>query len=209
MNLVIVEAKLQLLGNFLDHVTAEAGQELALIEDRRLAGDLPSFSDYEDAVDRPFARIQIAARAVAYELVALVEDELHQLAHEPWLASSVHRGPKSIRELSPLNTETLTDLRTVSDLKFDQVVTLVENGSRVKLRDVQGWSAIRDLRHAVNAFKHGRGFKRPRDINWSSKDSRFPQRYEIGQDEASEAIRNVDSFFRNLKSAIERQSGAA
>ena len=207
MNLIIVQIQLDLLSNFLDRVTAEAGQELDSIEDRRLAGDFPSFGDYEQAIDFPLARIQIAARAVAYELVALVEGELHQLAREPWLASSAHKGPKNIQQLSRINPETLTKLRMVSDLPFDEVVALIVDRFGIALADLEGWSAIRELRDAVNAFKHRRGFKHPRDINWWSKDGTFGQRYAINHDEAAKAIGDVASFFRALKNSLERRTG--
>lgn len=173
MNLVVVGIQLDLLSNFLDRVTAEAGQELASIEDRRLAGDFPSFGDYEHVVDRPFARIQIAARAVAYELVALVEGELHQLAHEPWLASSAHKGPKNVQQLSRVNPESLAKLRMVSDLPFDEVVAFVEHRFGIALPDIQGWSAIRELRDAVNVLT--KRWSEPRLILRSRK-SELPRR---------------------------------
>lgn len=127
MNLVIVHGWLDMLRNFFERVLADACEELDLIEARRLAGEFASFEDYENGVDRPFVRIEVAARAVAYELVALVEGELHDLAHEPWLMSSTHKGPKNIFQLSRANPETLAKLRMVSDLPFDEVVALKTN----------------------------------------------------------------------------------
>jgi hypothetical protein len=206
VNLVNVQIQLDLLSNFLDRGKAEVGQELTSIEERKLAGDFRTYEDYERAVDYPFARVEIGARAVAYELVALVESELHQLALEPWLASSAHKGPKNVQQLSRVNPEALTKLKMVSDLPFNEVLTLVEDRFGVRLGDVDGWTAICHLRDVVNAFKHRRGFKHPRDINWRSKDCEFPQRYWIGQDEAEKAITNVASFFRNLKDALDRDS---
>ena len=77
MNLVIVLGQLSLLSDLLDRVSADAGQELQAIEERNAAGDYESFELYEAAEDTPFARLNSAARAVAYELVTLVESELH------------------------------------------------------------------------------------------------------------------------------------
>lgn len=206
MNLVIVQIQLDLLANFLDRVTAEAGQELDVIEERRLAGAFQSFSDYEHAVDYPVGRIRLAARAVAYELVALVESELHDLAHEPWLASSAHKGPKNILQVARVSPETLTQLRMVSDLPFDEVVKLVEARFGVSLVDIEGWKEIRQLRDAVNAFKHRRGFKHPREINWSSEGRVLLPRYDSNQQEAIKAITDVACFFRRFKSVIDRSS---
>lgn len=194
MNLVIVHSCLDMLSDFFDRVTADAGRELDLIEARRLAGDFASFEDYENVVERPFVRIKIAARAVAYELVALVEGELHHLAHEPWLMSSSHKEPKNILQLSRMNHETLAKLRMVSDLPFGKIVALVEDHFGIVLDDIEGWASVLELRDAVNAFKHRRGFKHPRDLNWRSKDVRFPERYTIDQEEVKKALVNVASL---------------
>ncbi|MGH7181849.1 MAG: hypothetical protein ACREJN_07730 [Nitrospiraceae bacterium] len=203
MNIVGLGMDLALLTNFLDHVVTEASQEVNSIEDRRLAGKFASFEDYEGAVDLPFARVAIASRSVSYELVALVEAELQSLAYEPWLASSRHKGPKNIFQLSHVNSEMLTKLRMVSDLPFDTVITLIENHFGITLAHIEGWSEIHELRSAINAFKHRRGFKHPRDISWGSKDGMRVQRYDIGQKEAMKALATVASFFRALKPLIE------
>ena len=208
MNLIFIQIQLDLLANFLDRVAAEAGQELSSIEERRMAGDFQSLGDYEHVVGRPLARIEIGARAVAYELVALVEGELHKLAHASWLASSTHKGPKNVQQLSRVNPETMTKLKMVSDLPFDEIVELIETCFGLSFRDIEGWNAIRGLRDAVNAFKHRRGLKHPREINWWSKDCAFPQQYKISQDEAVEAIKTVAGFFRGLKSVLEPASPA-
>lgn len=202
MNLVIVQAQLSLLADFLDRVTAEVVQELSSIEERKLAGEFQSLDAYEHAVDYPFARIEIAARAVAYELVGLVESELHRLAHEPWLKSSMHKGPKNVQALARVNPEALTKLRMVSDLPFDQIVKLVESHFGLSFVDIEGWYEIGGLRHAVNAFKHRRGFKHPREIDWSSKNCTIPQRYAINRDQAAKAITDVGCFFRGLKRVL-------
>jgi hypothetical protein len=203
VNIVGLGIELEMLRQFLEHVVTEAGRELNSIEDQQLAGEFATFQDYEFAFDRPFARVAIAARSVAYELVALVEGELQHLAHEPWLASPGHKGPKNVFQLSRVNPETLTKLRMVSDLPFDEVVSLIENHSGIALVDIEGWSAVCEHRRAINAFKHRRGFKHLRDISWGSKDGTWGQRYDIGQKEAMKALADVGSFFRALKRSLE------
>jgi hypothetical protein len=90
----------------------------------------------------------------------------------------------------------------VSDLPFDEVVALVEKHHGISLGDTEGWSAIIDLRDAVNAFKHRRGFKHPRDINWWSKDQAFGQRYTIDQGQVKKMLANVAAFFKALKISL-------
>lgn len=202
MNLVSVHTRLDMLANFFERVTVDACQELASIEDRRLAGDFASLEAYENAVDRPFARVDIAARAVAYEVVAFIEAELHRLAYEPWLKSATHKGPKNIFQLSRVNAETRTKLRMVSDLPFDEVVALVNDHFSISLADIEGWSTILELRDAVNAFKHRQGVKHPRDINWRSEDRTLCQRYTIDQGQVIKILGDVASFFKALKRSL-------
>jgi hypothetical protein len=194
--------QLELLRNFLDCVSAEADRELSSIEEQRLAGEFRSLGDYERAIDYPIARIEIAARAVAYELVALVEGELHQLAHGPWINSVAYKGPKNIQGLSDVKPETLAKLKMVSDLPFDTIVELIETNSGLNLRTIEGWSGIQALRDAVNSFKHRRGLKHPREIDWRSKDCIIPQHYSLSPEQAAEAINTVAQFFRSLESAV-------
>ncbi|HSE57487.1 MAG TPA: hypothetical protein VLA99_02180 [Nitrospiraceae bacterium] len=202
VNLVTIGIQLKLLKNFLNCVSVEADRELSSIEERRLAGEFQSLGDLEQAVDYPIARIEIAARAIAYELVALVEGELHRLAHGPWLNSTVHKGPKNIQELLDVNPETLTKLGMVSDLPFDEIVKLIETSIGLNLCNVEGWNEIRVLRNAVNSLKHRRGLKHPREIDWRSKDCVVPQRYRISREETAEMINTVDRFFSALKGVL-------
>lgn len=202
LNLVTIGIQLELLKNFFDRVTAEADSELSSIEERRLAGEFKSLGDLEQAVDYPIARTEIAVRAVAYELVALVEGELHELAHWPWLNSAAHKGPKNIQELSGVDAETLTKLRMVSDLPFDEIVKLIATSIGLSLCNVEGWNEIRVLRNAVNSLEHRRGLKHPREIDWRSKDCVVPQRYRISREETVEMINTVDRFFRALKGVL-------
>lgn len=202
VNLVTIGIQLELLRNFLDCVSAEADRELSSIEERRLAGEFRSLGDYERAIDYPIARVEIAARAVAYELVALVEGELHQLAHGPWVNSDTYKGPKNIQELSDVKPETLAKLKKVSDLPFDTIVKLIETNSGLNLRTIEGWSGIQALRDAVNSFKHRRGLKHPREIDWRSKDCILPQHYRISPEQAAEAISTVARSFSALKGEL-------
>lgn len=204
VNLVIVQAQLSLLTSFLDRVSTDAGQEIEAIETRNMDGAFDSLESYQAELDYPIARIDIAARAVAYELVALVESELHQLAHRPWLESPTHKGPKNLLELGEGGTE--TKLRMVSDLGFGEIVKLIESRLSLSLSSLEGWSEIEKLREIVNAFKHRRGYKRLRKIDWNSPLHVLFHRYQFTYDEARKAIGSVGTFFRQLKSTLREPS---
>lgn len=105
-----------------------------------------------------------------------------------------------------LSIEELCDHLTGTEypeLIRNSVVALIENHFSIVLDDIEGWASIRDLRAVVNAYKHRRGFKHLREMNWRSKDVRFPERYTLDQEEVKEALSRVASFFRALKSALD------
>jgi hypothetical protein len=204
VNLVIVQGQLSLLANFLDRVSTDAGRELKAIEERNVDGTFDSLESYQAALDYPLARLHIAARAVAYELVALVESELHQVAHQPWLEAPKHKGPKNLLELAEAGTD--TKLRMVSDLGFGEIAKLIESRLSVSLSSLAGWSEIEELREIVNAFKHRRGHKRLREIDWNSPLGALLQRYQFTYEEARKAIGDVGTFFRQLRSVLPEAS---
>jgi hypothetical protein len=206
VNLVVLQGQLSLLANFLDRVSTEAGQELEAVDERNADGAFDSLESYQDALDYPLARLDIAARALAYELVALVESELHQLAHQPWLESPTHKGPKNLLELA--DTGTTAKLRTVSDLAFGEIVALVESRLSLSLRSLEGWNHIEELREIVNALKHRCGYKRLREVDRNRPLSALSQRYQFTYAEARKAIGDVGTFFRQLKRAVREASSS-
>jgi hypothetical protein len=114
---VMVAATLQALRDFLDHVSDDAGRELASIKERTLTGNFPA---YEAELGVPLVRLEIGVRAVQYELVALVEKELYTLAYDPWLSSN-HKGPKTIYDLDKIDSESLSTLKSVTDRPFEEI----------------------------------------------------------------------------------------
>jgi hypothetical protein len=67
--------RLEPLKNFLDHVVAEAINEIESIDNRRLAGEFEASEDYESVEDLPLARIEIGSRAVGQELANFLESD--------------------------------------------------------------------------------------------------------------------------------------
>lgn len=198
MNMVIVTMTLGSLRDFLDHVSADAGHELESIEERAQNGAFDTDDSYEAALSRPWQRLEIAARA---ELVALVERELQQLAYDPWLHSPEHKGPKTLFDLNRDDVKALSTLKSVSDLRFEVIVPLVEDHYRLTLAALPNWSEVATLRDAVNAFKHNNGFKRFRKIDWTS-DTSWPQQHETSVDGAYAQMDAVRTFLVGLNSAV-------
>jgi len=197
MNMVIVTMTLGSLRDFLDHISADAGHELELIEERAQSGAFDTYDSYEAELSAPWERLQIAARAVQYELVALVERELHHLAHEPWLRSPKHKGPKTLFDLNEADVEALSTLRRVSDLQFPAVVDLIVDNYKLTLGSLPKWSEVAALREAVNAFKHRGGFRRFREAGGS-----LLQRHESNIDGAHAQIDAVHTFLVGLYSVV-------
>jgi hypothetical protein len=195
---VILSMRLDQLRNFPDHVVADAGKEFQSIEERRLDGEFDTFGDYEHAESVPAVRVGIAARAVGQELANLVESELHELAHIPWLHSNC-KGPKNLVELGENDPETL---RMVSDLRTDQVIGLINNCYGISVEQLDGWKEAARLRQAMNDFKHRDGARHYRDINWDESPFRFPQFQEITEQQAYDAIENVTRFLLALDGAV-------
>jgi len=82
---VVLRIRLEAIQNFLEHVKIEAETEIQAVLARKESGDFQELDDLDNALHHPIARQEIAARAVYYELNALIEHELQRSAHLPWL----------------------------------------------------------------------------------------------------------------------------
>jgi hypothetical protein len=197
---VIRGIRLSALRDFIDHVVADAANDLRSIEERRLAGEFETFEDYEHIESLPFTRIEIASRAVWQELANFVESELHAVAQVPWLESS-HKGPKTLMEVG--QNEQPSELRMVSDLGIRKVIGLIDRHYGISVEKLEGWDAVTRLRDAVNTFKHRDGIKHWRDSASGEKGLRFPQFEEITARQAYDAMETVKRFLLALDKATE------
>jgi len=197
----IVEFELCSLKNFLDSVINVAICEIDEIEKRNKDEAYPEFEDYEAAFDFPIARIDIACRAVLYELVALVETKLQYIADEPWSQSSKHKGPQNIFDSDRIDNESFSKVKMVSDLRFNDIVALIEEHYRINLNSLPEWEKILELRNMVNSFKHSQGFMDFRKIiKW--QEYRFGQCYRVNTETAYSMISSVRIFLKTLESQV-------
>ena len=152
---ILLLIRIGFIRDFLDHVVEESGAEYMDIMRKNEEGEFEELVDLENALDYPEMRQEIASRAVYYEVNALIESELYEVARRPWLESDRYPGPKTVPELRSL--EDIRSLRIIQDVRFGQLVKLIEEGYNIKLSDLEGWEVLSQIREAVNAFKHRQG----------------------------------------------------
>lgn len=154
---VVLQIEFDAIRNFLEHVDREAGVEIQNVLERNDAGEFEEdVDDLENALYGPVMPQEIAARAGYYELNALVERELHTSAYRAWLASTKHRGPKSL-DFANLTLVSIRSLKMVQDLPYGKVVGLIEEEYQITVKDLDGGAAFLKTREMVNAFKHRNG----------------------------------------------------
>ncbi|MEK6279172.1 MAG: hypothetical protein AABN95_02355 [Acidobacteriota bacterium] len=200
-NYVVLQIRLDAIRNFLDHVKNDAENEIRVVLARNESGEFQKLDDLDNALHHPIARQEIAARAVYYELNALIEHELQVSAHLPWLESDKHRGPKGL-DLNNLKVKAVESLKMIQDVSFSSITRLIESKYSIKLRELEGGEAFFKMRRMVNAFKHRNGlvdFRKQAD-----QYIRFPQYHQPEIEEAFAAISNADDFVLALWQATDR-----
>jgi len=198
-------ATLESIRHFLEHVVQAASEELKDIEEKNATGAFPEFADYEHALDYPLLRVEIASRAVLYEVTALVEYSVYEAAHHAWLGSPNRKGPKTLLQLPDPVSESLSSLRMVTDLRFPDVVALFEAHYEASVRTLPGWGVFSQARDIVNAFKHTNGFIDFRKV--PLEEARIGVRYLVGADQARAAIAAAQSFLTALYAATHPKTG--
>jgi hypothetical protein len=65
-----------------------------------------------------------------------------------------NKGPKSIAEIPGAGLEPLRQLKSVTDLSFEDICKLIEGTYSFKLKNLDVWDEMKELRDTVNALKH-------------------------------------------------------
>lgn len=200
-NYLVLQIRLDAIRNFLDHVKNDAESEIQTVLARNESGEFRELDDLDNALHHPIARQELAARAVYYELNALIEHELQVSAHVPWLESDRHRGPKGL-DLDNLTVKAFESLKMIQDVPFSDITRLIESKYGITLRELEGGEAFFKMRQMVNAFKHRDGLVDSR--KQSDQYIRFPQYHQPEIDEAFAALTNADAFVSALWRATDR-----
>lgn len=185
---VILGIELEGIRNFLQSVVSEAGAEIQSILKKNDAGELEGEDDLENALYHPLIRQEIAARAVFYELNALIEHELQRSANLPWLESGKAAAWPS---------------KMIEDLPYNRVVPLIEEKYDIRIGDLAGAEGFLKTREMVNSFKHQKGL-----IDFRKEDPKpfvFPRYHESDIEQAYEAIDNALVFIEALWQATHRE----
>jgi hypothetical protein len=200
-NFVILHLQLDTIKGFLEHVDEEASTEIRDVLARHELGEFEDEDEFDNALYSPLTRQEIAARAVYYEINALIERELQHSAHRSWLKSAKYRGPKQL-DFDALTLESVRSLKLISDLSFGDIVKLIEEDHKVKITGLDGGEEFLKMREMVNAFKHRDGLINFRKQN--PKNINFVERYKADIEQAYAAIDRAYVFVKALWAATDR-----
>jgi len=173
--LIILDIELEPIKSFLISVHNSAKKEYSKIAKRAKNEEFYHYDDEANAYFIPMQWENISIRATLGELNALIEWELGSLA-----AKEYNKKPKGKRLLF--------------DLRYPEIVSLIEKHYNIKLADIKYYDQIENLRTKVNSFKHRKGFKHP----IREKCKTLPEKTEINYKEALGYIQIVREFFINF-----------
>jgi len=188
-NIVGLDIELEAVKGFLDKTLAAVDSEIAIICEQEDAGKFRNgIDDFANALFVPMKQEEIAIKAVFYEINALVEWQLQNLAVEAYGNSDRHM--KTPKFLGDVPADQIHRIKFVSDLPFGEICRLIEKYYQIQLCDVPSFNEIQIVRNTVNDFKHRKGFK----------DSRKDPKVKLGEqskpsrEEAYKAIKESRNF---------------
>ena len=200
---IILDIELDRIKNFFNHVIEESDREIIEIIRDYENSKIEHFDDYNNALFFPLGRQEIAIRAVLYEITAYVEHELQDAASNPWFASRKHKGPKSLVDLPHITPQSVSKMKSHTDLNFGQIKLLIEDYYKFKIDALPGAKLILEIRNMVNAFKHTKGL-----VDFRRKDlSKFfiPEYYKPEKRKAYESIKQARKFIISLWKATNQE----
>ncbi len=194
---LVTSMEVKQLEDVLDRVSSCIGREFEAIE-------ASPDCDFETSDSLLIAWMELTSRAVAYELVAIVEHELMNLAQAPWVA--LGHAPQG-EVFSDEWAASIAKTKEVSREKFDKVQKLISLRDGQSVTDLDGWKEHSKLRELVNSVKHRRGRREHKQtfgsVDWRSQN--LVERDEIGEAQARQAIRDVQRLLVALDSATQGQ----
>lgn len=198
-NRIIFGIEFSALRNYLDHAFEESGREIEDVFARNEAGEYPGIDDLDNALFYPMRRQELASRTIYYEINALVESELQSAAREAWVESDKFPGPKTLdwRNITP---ESIRSLRQVADVSVGKMIQLINEKYGIKVEELQGFEVLREVREAVNAFKHTRSYLDIRRMDFANL--KFPQYYRAEIEKAYEIMDHAYAFITSLWDAV-------
>ena len=182
----------QAIRDFLSKTLESVDAEKAIICEREEAGEFRGLDDFSNALFVPMEREAIAIRAVLYEIDALVEWELHNLAREPYRNSVKYaKTPKFIGDMP---VDGASRIKFVYDIPIGMVIELIEEHYKIHLSALPGFEQFQLIRKSVNAFKHRKGYKDFR----RNVESKIGDKFQPTREDAYKAIDEARVFLRDL-----------
>lgn len=179
-SLISLQIELNIIESFLKTVFEAADIEYSKT---KIISDAGEFSHYDDEANAYFIPLQweeIAIKATLGELNALIEWELCNLANKPFFEKGLASKKGSFK--------------MVYDLKFNEIIKLIEDYYKIKFIDLASYKQINILRNKVNSFKHRKGFKDPRKGDCNG----IVDKNKISRKEAFRSIDSVGNFLKEL-----------
>jgi hypothetical protein len=181
MSTLSINIELSAIKAFLDKSLESVDSEMKAIFKREDAGEFTDEYDFENEVFFPMQREEITIKAVFNEINALVEWELAALA-----PNNVTDYPKSSKQPKKI--------KTIFDLKYSELCKRIEDYYKITIADMPGFTEMQLVRETINAFKHRKGFKYPRQY----PDSNLTDKFHPTREDAYEAIDKASTFLRAL-----------
>ena len=122
VNFLVLDIEIESIKKFLIKALETVDTEVASICNQEESGKFTGIDDFSNALFSPLAREAIAIRAVFYELNALVEWELVELARVPY-QSTKSKSPKSFADIKSLDE--VSRVKLVYDLPFNNICELI------------------------------------------------------------------------------------
>ena len=188
-NYLTIHLELDAIKNFLDKTLESVDSELSIACARDEADEFKHSDDFANAIFFPMRQEEIAIRATLYEINALVEWELGNLAGKFHHTNNQHSKASKRASDKPF------------ELNFGQICKLIKKGYGINLNKMPGSEKTRWVRETVNDFKHRYGFKDPRK-HLDSK--RWLEQSRPARKDAYEAIDEAKAFLIALNKKCKR-----
>lgn len=197
-NYINLDIEIQAIKDFLTKTLEAVDVEIKTICKQEEAGQFTGIDDFSNALFFPLEREAITIRAVFYELNALVEWELKNVASVAYQDSTKFKPPKSFADIS--SPDEVSRIRTVYDLQLNQICELIEDYYKIKISMLSDFEQVQFVRQSINAFKHRKGFKDFR----RDKGAELLEQLRLNRENAYQAIESSRGFLKALWQAVGR-----
>jgi hypothetical protein len=180
--------ELAVIKDFLDYSLKAIDNQYSEIFKKDDEGIYTGIDDFPNAMYSPMEQETIVIRAVMYELNAVAEWNIQNIA---WSVT-----PKN-------NSETIISEKTMEpilpqDLVYGDARKIIEKHFNFQFSELPNYTEFQLLRDNVNSFKHRKGYKKFKSYLNISLD-KLLERIKPSRDEAYTAIKHVGNFLYALR----------